>query len=101
MYKNRAIVDFGRRAASMSAKSAHPCGVGCQFFRIGSIPLTPVAQASRVCLARSRRKRPSKRSRMKPKSDTGRRSKSLRIAQVFAAHAHECVVHPILSGNAN
>jgi hypothetical protein len=37
---------------------------------------------------------------MKSKSDKGRRSKSLRVAQVFAAQAHECVVYPILIENA-
>jgi hypothetical protein len=34
-YRNLAIADFGRRAASMSAKSSHSCDVGCQLFRIG------------------------------------------------------------------
>jgi hypothetical protein len=44
--------------------------------------------------------RNSKRCRMKPKSDTGRLSNLLRVVQVFAAQAHERVVHPILIGNA-
>jgi len=46
MYKNRAIADFGRRAAGMSAKSSHSCGVGCQLFRIGFIPFTSAAQSA-------------------------------------------------------
>jgi hypothetical protein len=48
MYKNRAIADFGRRAAGMSAKSSHSCGVGCQLFRIGFIPFTSAALVSRI-----------------------------------------------------
>jgi hypothetical protein len=47
-YRNRAIADFGRRAASMSAKSSHSCGVGCQLSRIGFIPFTSAALVSRI-----------------------------------------------------
>jgi hypothetical protein len=37
-YRNFAIADFGRRAASMSTNSSHSCGVGRQLFRVGLIP---------------------------------------------------------------
>jgi hypothetical protein len=37
-YRNFAIADFGRFASSMSAISAHSCGVGCQRMGVGFIP---------------------------------------------------------------